>query len=56
MNYLDLGKTFLQADGSISERRHVRLPSPDGEGIRDVGRRNGAHLESPDDAMTFWRW
>ena len=36
---------FVSADGTISQGGDVRLPPPDGEGLRPVGRGDGAHVD-----------
>ena len=42
VKYLDIGKAFLNEDGTISQRDHARLSSPEQQGLPDLGRRHGA--------------
>ena len=42
VRYLDIGKAFLNDDGTISQGDHARLSSPEPEGLSPLGRRHGA--------------
>ena len=45
--YKDIGKEFLDKDGGLDREDHARLPAPQRQGLRDLGRRDqGRHREA----------
>ena len=51
VTYLDIGDKFLGPDRSISNDDHVRLPASHGAGLCNLGGRDGADPDTPDNAV-----
>ena len=44
VHYLDIGDKFLTPDGTLDQGDHARLPAPEPQGLRDLGRSDRAKV------------